>query len=131
MVNAAAPSVVTFGEVMLRLAAPDGLRLASARTLDATFGRGGGNVVASLAGFHVPSRFVTRVPANDLGEGGARVIEFTDRGHGAWGAFTVLAAQAARHDPEAILGAGSIRDPESADRFIASAARGAGNPRPA
>jgi 2-dehydro-3-deoxyphosphogluconate aldolase / (4S)-4-hydroxy-2-oxoglutarate aldolase len=58
-----------------------------------------------------------------LREGGARVIEFTDRGPGAWAAFTVLAEQAARHDPEAILGAGSIRDPEAADRFIASGAR--------
>ncbi len=58
-----------------------------------------------------------------LREGGARVIEFTDRGPGAWGTFTVLAQQAARHDPQAILGAGSIRDPEAADRFIASGAR--------
>ena len=58
-----------------------------------------------------------------LREGGARVIEFTDRGQGAWAAFTALADQAARHDPDAILGAGSIRDPEAADRFIAVGAR--------
>jgi 2-dehydro-3-deoxyphosphogluconate aldolase/(4S)-4-hydroxy-2-oxoglutarate aldolase len=58
-----------------------------------------------------------------LREGGARVIEFTDRGPGAWAAFTGLADALARHDPEAILGAGSIRDPEAADRFIASGAR--------
>jgi 2-dehydro-3-deoxyphosphogluconate aldolase / (4S)-4-hydroxy-2-oxoglutarate aldolase len=58
-----------------------------------------------------------------LREGGARVIEFTDRGPGAWAAFAALADQAARHDPGAILGAGSIRDPEAADRFIASGAR--------
>lgn len=58
-----------------------------------------------------------------LREGGARVIEFTDRGPGAWTAFTALAADAARHDPDAILGAGSIRDAEAADRFIASGAR--------
>jgi 2-dehydro-3-deoxyphosphogluconate aldolase/(4S)-4-hydroxy-2-oxoglutarate aldolase len=58
-----------------------------------------------------------------LRQGGARVIEFTDRGPGAWSVFTALAEQAARHDPEAILGAGSIRDPEAADRFIASGAR--------
>lgn len=58
-----------------------------------------------------------------LREGGARVIEFTDRGQGAWQAFSALADEAARHDPEAILGAGSIRDPEAADRFIASGAR--------
>jgi 2-dehydro-3-deoxyphosphogluconate aldolase/(4S)-4-hydroxy-2-oxoglutarate aldolase len=58
-----------------------------------------------------------------LREGGARVIEFTDRGPGAWAAFTTLALEAARHDPEAIVGAGSIRDPEAADRFMASGAR--------
>ena len=58
-----------------------------------------------------------------LREGGARAIEFTDRGPGAWAAFTALAEQAAKHDPEAILGAGSIRDAEAADRFIASGAR--------
>jgi len=58
-----------------------------------------------------------------LREGGARLIEFTDRGPGAWRAFSALADEAARHDSEAILGAGSIRDPEAADRFIASGAR--------
>ncbi|HEY8239499.1 MAG TPA: sugar kinase, partial [Candidatus Limnocylindrales bacterium] len=74
MLNAAAPSVVTFGEVMLRLAPVDGTRLASARVLDATFGGGEANVAASLAGFGVPARFVTRVPANDLGEGAIRFL---------------------------------------------------------
>jgi 2-dehydro-3-deoxygluconokinase len=73
VVTLAVPSVVTFGEVMLRLATRDGTRLAGARVLDATFGGGEANVAASLAGFHVPARFVTRVPANDLGEG---VISF-------------------------------------------------------
>jgi 2-dehydro-3-deoxyphosphogluconate aldolase/(4S)-4-hydroxy-2-oxoglutarate aldolase len=51
------------------------------------------------------------------------VIELTDRGPAAWAVFTTLAEQAARHDPQAILGAGSVRDPEAADRFIASGAR--------
>jgi len=58
-----------------------------------------------------------------LREGGARAIEFTDRGPGAWSVFTTLAASAARHDPEAILGVGSIRDAQAADRFIAAGAR--------
>jgi 2-dehydro-3-deoxyphosphogluconate aldolase/(4S)-4-hydroxy-2-oxoglutarate aldolase len=58
-----------------------------------------------------------------LRAGGARVIEFTDRGPGAWNAFMRMAEEAARHDSEAILGAGSIRDAESADRFIATGAR--------
>jgi 2-dehydro-3-deoxygluconokinase len=74
VLNAAAPSVVTFGEIMLRLAAPDGTRLGGARSLDATYGGGEANVAASLAGFGVPARFVSRVPANDLGEGAIRFL---------------------------------------------------------
>jgi 2-dehydro-3-deoxygluconokinase len=74
VVTAAASSVVTFGEVMLRLAAPDGTRLASTRSLDATFGGGEANVAASLASFSVPARFVSRVPANDLGAGAIRFL---------------------------------------------------------
>jgi 2-dehydro-3-deoxyphosphogluconate aldolase/(4S)-4-hydroxy-2-oxoglutarate aldolase len=58
-----------------------------------------------------------------LREGGVRAIEFTDRGPGAWAVFSTLTASAARHDPDAILGAGSIRDPHAADRFIAAGAR--------
>jgi len=58
-----------------------------------------------------------------LREGGARAIEFTDRGPGAWSVFSALTAAAARHDRDAILGAGSIRDPYAADRFIAAGAR--------
>ena len=56
-------------------------------------------------------------------QGGARAIEFTDRGPGAWSVFSTLTAAAARHDRDAILGAGSIRDPFAADRFIAAGAR--------
>ncbi len=74
MLNATGPRVITFGEVMLRLAAPDGMRLAGATVLDATFGGGEANVAASLAGFGVPARFVTRVPANDLGAGAIRFL---------------------------------------------------------
>jgi len=58
-----------------------------------------------------------------LREGGVRAIEFTDRGPGAWSVFSTLTEAAARHDPDAILGAGSIRDPFAADRFIAAGAR--------
>jgi 2-dehydro-3-deoxyphosphogluconate aldolase / (4S)-4-hydroxy-2-oxoglutarate aldolase len=61
--------------------------------------------------------------ASALREGGARVIEFTDRGPGAWAAFSRLADDLVRRDPDAILGAGSIRDAQAADRFIAAGAR--------
>jgi 2-dehydro-3-deoxyphosphogluconate aldolase/(4S)-4-hydroxy-2-oxoglutarate aldolase len=58
-----------------------------------------------------------------LREGGARAIEFTDRGAGAWSVFAALATSATRRHPDLILGAGSIRDPHAADRFIAAGAR--------
>ena len=50
--------VVTFGEIMLRLASADGVRLASARTLDATFGGGEANVAISLARMGIDLRGV-------------------------------------------------------------------------
>lgn len=74
MANLAASRVVTFGEVMLRLSAPDGTRLTGAPTLEATFGGGEANVAASLASFGVPARFVSRVPRNDLGDGAIRYL---------------------------------------------------------
>ena len=53
---------------MLRLASPDGVRLASSRTLDATFGGGEANVAVSLARLGVDAAFVTALPDNDLGD---------------------------------------------------------------
>ena len=53
---------------MLRLASPDGVRLASSRTLDATFGGGEANVAISLARLGVDAAFVTALPDNDLGD---------------------------------------------------------------
>jgi 2-dehydro-3-deoxyphosphogluconate aldolase/(4S)-4-hydroxy-2-oxoglutarate aldolase len=58
-----------------------------------------------------------------LAEGGARAIEFTDRGPGARRVFAEMAAQSAGQHSEVLLGAGSIRDPYAADWFIASGAR--------
>jgi 2-dehydro-3-deoxyphosphogluconate aldolase/(4S)-4-hydroxy-2-oxoglutarate aldolase len=58
-----------------------------------------------------------------LAEGGARAIEFTDRGPNARRVFSEMAAQAAVQPWNTLLGAGSIRDPYAADWFIASGAR--------
>lgn len=58
--------VVTFGEIMLRLAAPGYERFAQARTYKATFGGGEANVAVSLAGFGLPAEFVTRLPENEI-----------------------------------------------------------------
>ncbi|HNZ69303.1 MAG: sugar kinase [Prolixibacteraceae bacterium] len=59
--------VVTFGEIMLRLATPGFLRFGQSDTLTATFGGGEANVAVSLANFGIPVEFVTRLPKNDLG----------------------------------------------------------------
>jgi 2-dehydro-3-deoxygluconokinase len=58
--------VVTFGEIMLRLAPPDCLRFNQSDTLNATFGGGEANVAVSLANYGVPVNFVTRLPKNDI-----------------------------------------------------------------
>ncbi|MDR1562400.1 MAG: sugar kinase [Dysgonamonadaceae bacterium] len=60
--------VVTFGEVMLRLATPDYLRFIQATQLNANFGGGEANVAVSLANYGIPTEFVTRLPKNDIAE---------------------------------------------------------------
>jgi 2-dehydro-3-deoxygluconokinase len=60
--------VLTFGEIMLRLATPGYLRFSQAYSLNATFGGGEANVAVSLANYGVSVDFVTRLPKNDIGE---------------------------------------------------------------
>lgn len=60
--------VVTFGEIMLRLATPGYLRFHQADSFAATYGGGEANVAVSLANYGMSSRFVSRLPENDLGE---------------------------------------------------------------
>jgi 2-dehydro-3-deoxygluconokinase len=59
---------VTFGEIMLRLSPPDSLRFTQARSFNLIYGGGEANVAISLANFGLETEFVTRIPANDLGE---------------------------------------------------------------
>ncbi len=58
--------VVTFGEIMLRLATPGYLRFTQAGEFTATFGGGEANVAVSLANYGIPTDFVTRLPENDI-----------------------------------------------------------------
>ena len=60
--------VVTFGEIMLRLATPGFLRLNQTPVLEMTFGGGEANVAVSLALFGDEATFVTRLPKNDIAE---------------------------------------------------------------
>jgi len=60
--------VVTFGEIMLRLATPGYLRFSQSKEFTATFGGGEANVAVSLANYGIPVDFVTRLPKNDIGD---------------------------------------------------------------
>jgi 2-dehydro-3-deoxygluconokinase len=60
--------IVTFGEIMLRLATPGFQRFTQARSLDAIYGGGEANVAVSLANYGEKVDFVTRLPKNDLGD---------------------------------------------------------------
>jgi 2-dehydro-3-deoxygluconokinase len=57
-------TVVTFGEIMLRLAPPGFERFLQSPTFVATFGGGEANVAVALAGFGLPARYVTVLPPN-------------------------------------------------------------------
>ena len=60
--------VITFGEVMLRLATPGYLRLNQSPALEMTFGGGEANVAVSLALLGEEAGFITRLPKNDVAE---------------------------------------------------------------
>jgi 2-dehydro-3-deoxygluconokinase len=55
-------TVVTFGEIMLRLAPPGYERFLQSPQFVATFGGGEANVAVALSGFGLPARYVTVVP---------------------------------------------------------------------
>ncbi len=54
--------------------------------------------------------------------GGARVVEFTNRGDFAFQVFTALAQHTARNHPAVILGVGSVVDAPTAAMYIAAGA---------
>jgi len=60
--------VITFGEIMLRLAPPSKKRFIQARAFDAIYGGGEANVAASLANYGVAVDFITKLPSHEIGE---------------------------------------------------------------
>ena len=60
--------VVTFGEIMLRLATPGYLRFNQTNSFLANYGGGEANVAVSLANFGIPVDFITRLPKNDIAQ---------------------------------------------------------------
>ena len=72
--------VITFGEIMLRLAPADFLRFSQANSFDIVYGGGESNVAISLANYNIPVEFVTRLPINDIGQ--CALMELRKRGVG-------------------------------------------------
>ncbi len=60
-------SVVTFGEIMLRLATPGYERFNQATAFEASYGGGEANVAVSLANYGKEVKYITRLPDSDLG----------------------------------------------------------------
>ena len=60
--------VITFGEVMLRLAPMGYLRFTQSDTYEATFGGAEANVAVSLANYGIDAAFVTKLPAHEIGQ---------------------------------------------------------------
>jgi 2-dehydro-3-deoxygluconokinase len=60
--------IVTFGEIMLRLAPPDHLRFIQAQSFNVIYGGGEANVAVSVANYGLPVEYVTRLPKNDIGD---------------------------------------------------------------
>ncbi len=68
-------SVVTFGEIMLRLSTPGYQRFVQAQGFDVCYGGGEANVAVSLAQFGVDARFVTRLPKHEIGEAALNAVQ--------------------------------------------------------
>ena len=86
--------VVTFGEMMLRLSPPGVERLLQSPILSATFGGAEANVAVSLAHWGCESVYVTRVPAQAIGESAIHALrtegvrtDFILRGGGRLGIY--------------------------------------------
>ncbi|HVK71875.1 MAG TPA: sugar kinase [Kofleriaceae bacterium] len=74
MADTRTKKVVAFGELLLRLSPPGHERLFQSPTMSATFGGGEANVAVSLARFGLDSQFVTRLPANPVGDAAVRAL---------------------------------------------------------
>ena len=60
--------IVTFGEIMLRLAPENHTRFVQARSFGVSYGGGEANVAVSLAQFGMDAAFVTALPKHEIGQ---------------------------------------------------------------
>ena len=66
--------VITFGEIMLRLAPEGYYRFVQTENYGATYGGGEANVALSLANYGFDAAFVTKLPAHDIGQAGVNAL---------------------------------------------------------
>lgn len=69
-------SVLSFGEILLRLAAPGYTKLFQKDSLDATFCGGEANVAVSLAKFGLDSQYLTKLPKGDVGQAAMNSLRY-------------------------------------------------------
>lgn len=66
--------VITFGEIMLRLAPEGYTRFIQADSYGATYGGGEANVAVSLANYGLEAAFVSKLPAHEIGQAGVNAL---------------------------------------------------------
>lgn len=69
-------TVLSFGEILLRLTAPGHTKLFQKDSLDATFCGGEANVAVSLAIFGLDSQFLTKLPNGDIGQAAVNSLRY-------------------------------------------------------
>ncbi|MDR0550635.1 MAG: sugar kinase [Spirochaetaceae bacterium] len=86
--------VITFGEIMLRLAPEGYYRFTQAANFGATYGGGEANVAISLANYGLDAAFVTKLPAHEIGQSAVNKLrefgvdtQFIARGGGRVGIY--------------------------------------------
>ena len=67
--------ILSFGEIMLRLATPDYARFGQKDFFTATYGGGEANVAVSLANYGMNTALLTRLPENDIAEACVRELK--------------------------------------------------------
>ena len=68
--------VLSFGEILLRLAAPGYTKLFQKDNLESSFCGGEANVAVSLATFGLESIFITKLPNNDIGQAAVNAMRY-------------------------------------------------------
>lgn len=63
--------IITFGEIMLRLSAPNFNRFVQADSFEVSYGGGEANVAVALANYGLDSYFVSKLPNHELGQAAA------------------------------------------------------------